>query len=149
MNQATPFPARPRRLGPALAALALLAAAAACAGDEANLIGQDALLARLAAQDAQLVVLDVRTAGEFAEGHVPGARNISHDELGARLAELEDAHDKDVVVYCRSGRRAGLAIETLRQAGFRRPLHLEGDYLGWTAAGREVEGDAAAPDPGT
>ena len=131
-----------------LAALALLFSTPGCAGETPRL-GQDALLERMSSGSAELVVLDVRTAQEFEQGHVPGAINISHDELEARLPELAADRDKDVVVYCRSGRRAGLAIETLRQAGFRRPLHLEGDYLGWTAAGREVEGDAAAPDPGT
>lgn len=149
MSCATHGAARPRSLGSLLAALAVLASAAACAGDAAGLISQDALLARQAAQDEALVVLDVRTAGEFAEGHVPGARNISHDELGARLGELAGARDKDVVIYCRSGRRTGLAIETLQQAGFKRLLHLDGDYLGWTEAGREVQRNAAGADPGS
>ena len=137
------------RLAPLFAALAVLASAVACAGDDASLIGQDALLARLAAQDAELVVLDVRTSAEFAEGHVPGARNISHDELGARLGELAGARDHDLVIYCRSGRRTDIAIETLRQAGFTRLLHLDGDFLGWTAAGREVERAADGADAGT
>jgi len=149
MNHASQRAARGSRLGPLFAALAVLASAVACAGDDASLVGQEALLARLDAQDAQLVVLDVRTAQEFAEGHVPGARNISHDELGARLGELAGARDKDLVIYCRSGRRTGLAIETLQQAGFSRLLHLEGDFLGWTAAGRRVERAAAGADPGT
>lgn len=139
----------PRRAGPArrlaalCTALAVLAAPA-CAYGDADLVGQDALLARLAAQDAALVVLDVRSAAEFAEGHVPGARNISHDELGARLGELAGSRDKDLVIYCRSGRRTGLAIETLREAGFTRLFHLQGDFQGWAAAGRDIERPAAA-----
>jgi len=138
------------RLTALFAALAVLASAVACAGDDdVSLIGQEALLARLAAQDAELVVLDVRTGAEFAEGHVPGARNISHDEVGARLGELAGARDKDLVIYCRSGRRTGIAIETLRQAGFTRLLHLDGDFLGWTAAGRPVERAADRADAGT
>lgn len=138
-----------RVLARLFAALAVLASAVACAGGDASLVGQEALLARLDAQDADLVVLDVRTAEEFAKGHVPGARNISHDELGARLGELAGERDKDLVVYCRSGHRAGLAIETLHEAGFTRLFHLEGDFLGWTAAGRKIEGIAAEPGPGT
>lgn len=149
MNHASQRAVRGSRLVPLFAALAVLASAVACAGDDASLVDQEALLARLDAQDAQLVVLDVRTAQEFAEGHVPGALNISHDELGARLGELAGARDKDLVIYCRSGRRTGLAIETLQQAGFSRLLHLEGDFLGWTAAGRRVERAAAGADPGT
>lgn len=137
-----------RTLGALLMALAVMASAVACADDAGNLVGQEALLARLATQDAALLVLDVRTAAEFAAGHVPGARNISHDELGARLDELAGARDKDLVIYCRSGRRADLAIETLRQAGFKRLFHLEGDFQGWSAAGREVEGAVSGTSPG-
>jgi phage shock protein E len=119
-------------------AFAVLLSVVAFAG-EAPGIGGDALLARMAGGDEALVVLDVRTPKEFAEGHVPGAINISHDELEARLPELEADRDRDVVVYCRSGKRAGLALDMLEKAGFKRLYHLEGDYLGWTAASRPVE----------
>ena len=119
-------------------AFAVLLSVVAFAG-EAPGIGGDALLARLAGGDEVPVVLDVRTPKEFAEGHVPGAINISHDELEARLAELEADRDRDVVVYCRSGRRAGLALDMLEKAGFKRLYHLEGDYLGWAEASRPVE----------
>jgi rhodanese-related sulfurtransferase len=122
-------------------AFAVLLSVVAFAG-EAPGIGGDALLARMAAGDEALVVLDVRTAKEFAEGHVPGAINISHDELEARLPELEADRDRDVVVYCRSGKRAGIALDMLEKAGFKRLYHLEGDYLGWAEASRPVE---AAP----
>lgn len=119
-------------------AFAVLLSVVAFAG-EAPGIGGDALLARMAGGDEALVVLDVRTPKEFAEGHVPGAINISHDELEARLLELEADRDRDVVVYCRSGKRAGLALDMLEKAGFKRLYHLEGDYLGWAAASRPVE----------
>ena len=119
-------------------AFAVLLSAVAFAG-EAPGIGGDALLARMAGGDEALVVLDVRTPKEFAEGHVPGAINISHDELEARLLELEADRDRDVVVYCRSGKRTGLALDVLEKAGFKRLYHLEGDYLGWAAASRPVE----------
>jgi rhodanese-related sulfurtransferase len=102
-------------------------------------IDQQSLLARLERADPDLVLLDVRTAAEFAAGHVPGARNISHDVLGDRLGELADARDREVVVYCRSGRRSALALELLRSAGFKRLAHLDGDWLGWEAAGRPLE----------
>jgi rhodanese-related sulfurtransferase len=93
------------------------------------------LVARIDAAGAP-VILDVRTPEEFAEGHVPGAINISHDELAARLAEIESARDAEVVVYCRSGRRAGIAEELLRAEGFGNLKHLEGDMLAWLEAGR-------------
>jgi len=121
-----------------LVSLAALLSGLACA-DGAPTVSQEQLLERINGNDSELVVLDVRTAQEFAAGHVPGAINISHDELEARLPELEADRDRDVVVYCRSGKRAGLALDMLEKAGFKRLYHLEGDYLGWAAASRPVE----------
>ncbi len=118
--------------------LVALLSGLACAED-APTLGQEQLLERIESKDPELVVLDVRTAKEFADGHVPGAVNISHDELEDRIRELDESRDKDVVVYCRSGRRTGIALGILERAGFKRLYHLEGDYLGWTAAGRAVE----------
>ena len=102
-------------------------------------ISQADLLKRLENKDPELVVLDVRTPAEFDAGHVPGARNVSHDQVATRLGELASLRDKQVVLYCRSGRRTMLAAETLRKAGFTQLLHLEGDYLAWEAAQRPVE----------
>ena len=106
---------------------------------ETPLITQSGLLARLGAKDPDLMVLDVRTPAEFAAGHVPGARNVSHDELPARLAELAPFKHKTVVLYCRSGRRTGIAAQTLGSAGFTKLLHLEGDFLAWEAAKQPQE----------
>jgi rhodanese-related sulfurtransferase len=110
---------------------------------DAPRISQADLLARMDKNDPSLVVLDVRTPAEFAAGHVPGARNVSHDQLAAKLAELEPLRDKDVVLYCRSGRRTLLAEDVLRKAGFTKLLHLDGDYLAWEAQRRPVEREAA------
>lgn len=107
-------------------------------------VDQATLLGRLSRRDPGLLVLDVRTDEEYAAGHVPGARNIAHDLLPARLAELADARDRDIVVYCRSGRRSAIALETLRASGFSRVAQLEGDFLAWEAAQRPVEKPAAA-----
>ncbi len=105
----------------------------------AALMSQTDLLARLERKDADLVVLDVRTAAEFAAGHVPGARNLSHELLSSRIGELDGLRGKQVVLYCRSGRRTLLAEEVLRKAGFTRLAHLEGDFLAWEAGSRPVE----------
>jgi phage shock protein E len=125
--------------------LAALVSAAAFAADVPGMT-EETLLARMASGDKTMVVLDVRTPKEFAEGHVPGAVNISHDQLEGRMAELAADRDRDVVVYCRSGHRAGIALGMLEKAGFERLYHLEGDYMGWTAAQRPVETDRA-PEP--
>jgi phage shock protein E len=62
-------------------------------------------------------VLDVRTPDEFSAGHVPGAINIPFDQLPRRAAEI-GATTTPVVLYCRSGRRSGIAAEALQKAGF-------------------------------
>ena len=100
-------------------------------------ISQDALLARQARHDASLFVLDVRTPEEYAQGHVPGAINIPHDQVGQHLKDIPK--DKDVVMYCRSGRRVGLAAEVLAANGYRRLLHLEGDMNAWAERSRPLE----------
>lgn len=105
----------------------------------APLISPTDLLARIENQDSDLVVLDVRTPAEFAAGHVPGARNLPHDELPARLAELSSLKEKNVVLYCRTGRRTAIAEQTLRAAGFTKLLHLEGDIVAWEAAKQPLE----------
>jgi len=133
---------------------AALAGAAEPPAPPPDLSAED-LLAREARHDPALVVLDVRTPAEFAEGHVPGAINVPHDEVAQRLDELAPLRDKDVVVYCKSGRRAGLALKVLGEHGYTRLAHLSGDMQGWTAAGRPVErapdapatAPAAAPKP--
>lgn len=109
------------------------------ASSSATPITQSELLAHLERKDPGIVVLDVRTPAEFAAGHVPGARNIPHDLLSSRLDELTALRDKQVVLYCRSGRRTLLAEDVLRKAGFTKLAHLEGDYLAWEAEHRPVE----------
>jgi rhodanese-related sulfurtransferase len=66
---------------------------------------------------AGAVLLDVRTAAEFASGHVEGAKNIPVHELEARMAELGPA-STPVVVYCRSGARSARAAAMLKARGF-------------------------------
>jgi phage shock protein E len=80
--------------------------------------------AATATEQAQrrVVYVDVRRPDEFAAGHVVGAIHIPHTEMADRLHELEEYRDADVVLYCRTGRRSGIAEQILRQAGFDR-LH--------------------------
>ena len=62
-------------------------------------------------------LLDVRSADEFAAGHLRGALNVPVQELNQRLAEL-GAKERPVAIYCRSGRRSAVAAQLLRAAGF-------------------------------
>lgn len=108
-----------------------------CAFSADGEISAEELLLRMSGDDAPFI-LDVRTPEEYRAGHVSGAINIPHDQIERGLSELEDQRDRDVVVYCRSGRRAGVAEKVLSKAGFR-VLHLQGDMMGWTAAGHPEE----------
>jgi rhodanese-related sulfurtransferase len=93
-------------------------------------ISPQELADRIEAGEAPLV-LDVRSEEEFAEGHIPGAVHIPHDQLEARLAELSITKDDEVVVHCQGGRRAELCQNVLRDAGFTKVLDLEGHFGEW------------------
>lgn len=67
-----------------------------------------------------VVWLDVRTAEEFAAGHLSGAINIPHEHVSSGVAELELEKGQYIILYCRSGRRAALAQETLEGLGYSR-----------------------------
>ncbi len=73
-------------------------------------------------------LVDVRTPGEFAAGHIEGAVNVPLQQLSERLGELP--RDRDLVLYCRSGHRSHLARKTLEQAGFTK-LHDLGPKSAW------------------
>lgn len=82
-------------------------------------------------------LLDVRTPQEFAEGRVPGAKNVPVRELAARLAEVPQ--NRPVVVYCHSGGRAKLASNLLRERGYRNVREMTGSMLAWEAQQLPVE----------
>jgi rhodanese-related sulfurtransferase len=82
------------------------------------------------------VLLDVRTPQEFASGHIPGAANISIDELAGRLSEVPQ--DKPVVLYCRSGNRSNQAAQILDRAGHTQIYDL-GGIIHWIQQGYPVQ----------
>lgn len=111
-----------------------------CIGDANGhaTISPSDLMARLESQPAP-VVLDVRSEDEYRMGHVPGAINIPHRQVGARLDELTDAKQRGLVVYCEGGPRTEYAESVLKQAGFERVYHLEGDMGAWRMSRLPVE----------
>lgn len=86
-------------------------------------------------------LLDVRTAEEYAEGHLKGAINIDVQEPDFQ-AEVSDRLEKDkpVYVYCRSGKRSLLAGEMLAKDGYN-VIDLDGGILGWEKAGLPIVKD--------
>jgi rhodanese-related sulfurtransferase len=85
------------------------------------------------------LLLDVRSPEEYAGGHVPGATNIPVGELAGRLGEIEAYRERGVVTYCKSGRRAETAVETLQGAGFSHVVRMDGSMDRWLEEGRPVE----------
>lgn len=78
--------------------------------------------------DSGALLLDVRTPGEYAGGHLPGAVNIPVQELGERARELP-ATDRAIVIYCRSGARSAAAASALQSLGYR--VHDLGPMSAW------------------
>lgn len=64
------------------------------------------------------IILDTRTQEEYDEGHIPGAIQISHDEIEEKAEGMLPDKDQLLLVYCRSGRRSKLAAETLVELGY-------------------------------
>ncbi len=88
--------------------------------------------------DGHVQLLDVRSAEEYAQGHIANAENIDvqqPDFIDKVQAKLE--HTNLVYVYCRSGKRSMLAAQKLVKAGFK-VVNLRDGILGWEAVGKPV-----------
>ncbi len=86
-------------------------------------------------------VLDVREAGEFEAGRIPGAVNVPRGILEFRIGELQDFVNKagPVLIYCRTGGRAALAAVQLAKLGYTNLKSITGGIMGWQAANLPVE----------
>jgi rhodanese-related sulfurtransferase len=80
------------------------------------------------------LVLDVREADEFAQGHLQGARHVPLSQLSARIKELEKFRDKPVLVVCERGRRANAAAKLLKAQNFTTLNVLKGGMQAWIEA---------------
>ena len=77
------------------------------------------------------VILDVRTAQEFASGHIPGAALLPNETIGTEDIPLLPDKDQLILVYCRSGNRSKQAAEKLAQLGFTNIVEF-GGINSWT-----------------
>ncbi|MDP3394122.1 rhodanese-like domain-containing protein [Sediminibacterium sp.] len=66
-------------------------------------------------------LVDVRTPGEFADGNVKGSVNIPLDNITKEIAKFRDK--KNIIVFCRSGNRSGMAKSLLEQQGFKNVIN--------------------------
>jgi rhodanese-related sulfurtransferase len=87
------------------------------------------------AGDGSLVVLDVRTPGEYLEGHIRGAVNVDYSgkDFRGRLAELDKG--KRYLVYCRTGHRSAEAARIMGESGFNKTYDMSGGITEWNAKG--------------
>jgi len=90
------------------------------------------------AAGAGAFLLDIRTPGEYAEGYIPGAVNVTLREI----PDLMDAipMDQQVISYCKSGYRCALSIPVLHVLGFDTAKCFTGSWLAWVDAGEPIEG---------
>ena len=77
------------------------------------------------------VVVDVRDANEYSQGHIVDAVNVPHTALGTRISELEKYKGRPVVLACKMGQHAGAAGTILRKAGFDNVSRLKGGVTEW------------------
>jgi hydroxyacylglutathione hydrolase len=82
------------------------------------------------------LLLDVRGAGEYGAGHIPGSLNVPVAELEARLDEIP--RRQPLIVHCQTGARAAIAVSLLRAGGFDDVRFFRGGFAEWRAAGRPV-----------
>lgn len=81
------------------------------------------------------LVLDVRSAEEFATGHLPNAKNIPLKELDSRIKEIEKSKTHVVITVCASGVRSSSAVSILNKAGFEKAFSLDGGVAAWQSQG--------------
>ena len=87
----------------------------------------------------EIILLDVRSKEEFAAGSIKGSMNFSHEDLLSNITAVSHYKSKKLVVYCRSGRRAGLVINELENNGFLDIIDIEGDIMAWSEANYPLE----------
>lgn len=83
-----------------------------------------------------VMVLDIRTEAEVAQGVLPGAEHLPMHLIPLRMTEFPQ--DKDIVLYCRSGARSYHACSYLVQQGYRNVVNLRGGIISWARGGYEI-----------
>jgi len=88
--------------------------------------GEKAMYKQISAEDAKKIIdsgddhiiLDAREQDEYNSGHIPGAILIPHTEIENRAEEMLPDKNRQILVYCRSGRRSKIAAESLIKLGY-------------------------------
>ena len=72
---------------------------------------------------AKGVWIDVRSADEFKQGHLSNAINVPHDKIAQQIAQIEPNKNAPINLYCRSGRRAEVALQELKKLGYNQVIN--------------------------
>lgn len=91
---------------------------------DAGPVDQPAALSLM--QKGEVVLIDVRSADEYATGALPGSLNINQDQVVQNIASLVPDKNTPVVLYCRSGRRAGEVEDVLKGLGYTQVVNAGG-----------------------
>lgn len=86
---------------------------------------------------ADAIWIDVRSADEYAGGHVEAAVNIPHTEIAGKISAVSGDKNQEIKLYCRSGKRAGMAKQTLEQMGYTNVTNIGGYEEAKIEASRE------------
>jgi rhodanese-related sulfurtransferase len=89
---------------------------------------------KLINENKDVFILDVRTKGEFSNGHIPGATLIPSSEIASRVNELQKYVNKPILVYCASGGRSPGAVQVLAKNNFTEIYHLSRGISSWNYA---------------
>jgi rhodanese-related sulfurtransferase len=92
-------------------------------------------ISQLRTKSSPSLLVDVRSASEFASGHIPGAVNIPMDQIEARVDDLD--HNLPIVLICQTGKRARMTAGLLEPCG-RQVAVLDGGTKAWINAGLPV-----------
>lgn len=85
-----------------------------------------------------MTILDVRTAQEFGQGHIKGAKHFPLGDINSRISEIAALKDQPLLVYCLSGHRSASACQILRKNGFIRIRNLRGGITAWNNSGNQI-----------
>lgn len=125
----------------------LLTLILACSAQEKSDTTQASVIKNISSKEAtdliennpDMLIIDVRTPGEFNAGHIKGAKNINiaDRDFQSQLEQLE--RNSTYFVYCRTGNRSGSAIKLMKQLDFKSIYHLEHGITEWAREGHPVE----------
>jgi rhodanese-related sulfurtransferase len=90
------------------------------------------------------VVVDLRPAAEFANGHLPSARHLEFAELQAKVGQLVKNKSNPVLLVCQNGQQSNKAVRVVQDAGYAEVHVLEGGLNAWQQAGMPVVKQGAA-----